>query len=113
MVVLVSAIVIGGFIGAFYKYAKLAELQNDWTEPTMPKVGKPDYDQTRGTCTVVATAGLLYTALTHEPDLAEFDRKELESLIKTQRPALIVDASIEESPAAPRAVNDGLRRARK
>jgi glycosyltransferase involved in cell wall biosynthesis len=36
------AIAIGGFIGAFYKYAKLAELQNDWTEPTMPKVGKPD-----------------------------------------------------------------------
>ena len=36
------AITIGGFIGAFYKYAKLAELQNDWTEPTMPKVGKPD-----------------------------------------------------------------------
>ena len=36
------AIAIGGFIGAFFKYAKLAELQNDWTEPTMPKVGKPD-----------------------------------------------------------------------
>ena len=37
-----TEIAIGGFIGAFYKYAKLAELQNDWTEPTMPKVGKPD-----------------------------------------------------------------------
>ena len=36
------AIAIGGFIGAFYKYAKLAELQNDWPEPTMPKVGKPN-----------------------------------------------------------------------
>ena len=35
------AIAIGGFIGAFYKYAKLAELENDWTEPSMPKVGKP------------------------------------------------------------------------
>ena len=46
--------------------------------------------------TVVATAGLLYTALTHEPDLAEFDRKELESLIESQRPALIVNASIED-----------------
>ena len=29
--------------------------------------------------TVVATAGLLYTALTRETDLAEFDRKELEA----------------------------------
>ena len=46
--------------------------------------------------TVVATAGLLYTALTYEPDLAEFDRKELESLIESQRPALIVNASIED-----------------
>ena len=46
--------------------------------------------------TVVATAGLLYTALTHEPDLAEFDRKELESLIKSQRPALLANASIED-----------------
>ena len=36
------AIAVGGFIGAFYKYAKLAELQNNWTEPTMPRVGKPD-----------------------------------------------------------------------
>ena len=35
--------------------------------------------------TVVATAGLLYTALTYEPDLTEFDRKELESLIKSKR----------------------------
>lgn len=35
------AIAIGGFVGAFYKYAKLTELQNDWTEPDMPKVGKP------------------------------------------------------------------------
>ena len=35
-------IAIGGFIGSFYKYAKLAELQNDWTEPTMPKAGKPN-----------------------------------------------------------------------
>ena len=35
-------IAIGGFIGSFYKYAKLAELQNDWTEPTMPKAGRPD-----------------------------------------------------------------------
>jgi hypothetical protein len=33
---------LGISIGAFYKYAILAELQNDWTEPTMPKVGKPD-----------------------------------------------------------------------
>ena len=46
--------------------------------------------------TVVATAGLLYTALTHEPDLAAFDRKELESLIESQRPALLVNASIED-----------------
>ena len=36
------AIAIGGFVGAFYKYAKLTELQNDWTKPDMPKVGKPD-----------------------------------------------------------------------
>ena len=34
------AIAIGGFIGAFYKYAKLAELQNDWKEPDMTKVNK-------------------------------------------------------------------------
>ena len=46
--------------------------------------------------TVVATAELLYTALTHEPDLAEFDRKELESLIESQRLALLVTASIED-----------------
>jgi len=36
------AIAVGGFIGAFYKYAKLAELQNDWSEPRYPPVGKPD-----------------------------------------------------------------------
>ena len=42
MVALVLLLLLAGFIGAFYKYAKLAELQNDWTEPTMPKVGKPD-----------------------------------------------------------------------
>tara|TARA_B100001093_G_scaffold279323_1_gene266966 strand:- start:41 stop:1024 length:984 start_codon:yes stop_codon:yes gene_type:complete len=36
------AIAVGGFIGAFYKYAKLAELQNNWAEPTMSKAGKPD-----------------------------------------------------------------------
>ena len=36
------AIAIGGGIGAFYKYAKLAELQHDWSEPRMPSVGKPD-----------------------------------------------------------------------
>ena len=36
------AIAVGGGIGAFYKYAKLAELQNDWSEPSMPAVGKPD-----------------------------------------------------------------------
>ena len=76
---------------------KLAELQNDWTEPTMPKVGKPDsLIKHAALATVVATAGLLYTALTHEPDLAEFDRKELESLIESQRPALLVNASIED-----------------
>ena len=46
--------------------------------------------------TVVATAGLLYTALTHEPDLTEFDRKELESLIKSKRPALAVNRMIED-----------------
>lgn len=27
------AIALGNFIGAFYKYAKLTELQNDWSEP--------------------------------------------------------------------------------
>lgn len=46
--------------------------------------------------TVVATAGLLYTALTHEPDLTEFDRKELESLIKSKRPALAANRMIED-----------------
>ena len=35
------AIAIGGFVGTFYKYAKLAELQNDWAEPQMSKVSKP------------------------------------------------------------------------
>ena len=46
--------------------------------------------------TVVATAGLLYTALTHEPDLSEFDRKELESLIGSNRPTLTVNPTIED-----------------
>ena len=46
--------------------------------------------------TVVATAGLLYTALTREPDLAEFDRKELESLIESHRPALTVNPAIDD-----------------
>jgi len=32
---------IGGFIGAFDKYATLMVLQNDWTEPNMPKFRKP------------------------------------------------------------------------
>ncbi len=34
-------IAIGAFIGTFYKYAKLAELQKNWSEPRMPKVGPP------------------------------------------------------------------------
>ena len=36
--------------------------------------------------TVVATAGLLYTALTHETDLAKFDHSELEALIEIKPP---------------------------
>ena len=46
--------------------------------------------------TVVATAGLLYTALTRETDLAEFDRKELEALIESPRPALTVNPLVED-----------------
>ena len=46
--------------------------------------------------TVVATAGLLYTALTHETDLAKFDRKELEALIESKRPTLDVNSAIED-----------------
>jgi len=46
--------------------------------------------------TVVATAGLLYTALTHETDLAKFDRNELEALITSNRPALPLNATIED-----------------
>jgi Bax protein len=46
--------------------------------------------------TVVATAGLLYTALTRETDLAEFDRKELEALIESQRPALALNSLVED-----------------
>ena len=44
--------------------------------------------------TVVATAGLLYTALTHETDLAKFDHSELRALIETSRPALEVNTTI-------------------
>lgn len=36
------AIAMGGFIGTFYKYAKVAELKNDWSEPNMPEVGKSE-----------------------------------------------------------------------
>ncbi|MGA1207740.1 MAG: glycosyltransferase family 2 protein [Litorivicinaceae bacterium] len=36
------AIAVGAFIGTFYKYAKLAELQQQWEEPTQPQVGPPD-----------------------------------------------------------------------
>ncbi len=46
--------------------------------------------------TVVATAGLLFTALTHETDLAKFDRSELEALIESHRPALTVNSTIED-----------------
>ena len=46
--------------------------------------------------TVVATAGLLYTALTRETDLAEFDRKELEALIESHRPALEINPDISD-----------------
>ena len=46
--------------------------------------------------TVVATAGLLYTALTRETDLAEFDRKELEALIESPRPALTPNPLVED-----------------
>jgi len=46
--------------------------------------------------TVVATAGLLYTALTRETDLAEFDRKELEALIESPRPALAINPLVED-----------------
>ena len=44
--------------------------------------------------TAVATAGLLYTALTHETDLAKFDHSELEALIESSRPALTVNNTI-------------------
>lgn len=33
------AIAVGGGIGAFYKYAKLAELQGQWSEPALTPVG--------------------------------------------------------------------------
>ena len=46
--------------------------------------------------TVVATAGLLYTALTQETDLAEFDRKELKALIESHRPALEINPDISD-----------------
>ncbi len=36
------AIAVGAFIGTFYKYAKLAELQHDWSEPEQPRVGPPN-----------------------------------------------------------------------
>lgn len=35
------AIAVGAFIGTFYKYAKLAELQQDWSEPEQPRIGPP------------------------------------------------------------------------
>ena len=46
--------------------------------------------------TVVATAGLLYTALTHETDLAKFDHSELEALIESSRPALSINATLKD-----------------
>ena len=49
-----------------------------------------------GLVTIVTTSGLLYTALTHEPDLAEFDRKELESVLEADRTKLIIDPNIED-----------------
>ena len=46
---------------------------------------------------VFATAGLLYVALKLEPDLAQFERKKLETLINLPRAALPVDLHIEDS----------------
>lgn len=46
---------------------------------------------------VFTAAALLYVALKLEPDLAQFERKKLETLINLPRPALPVDVHIKDS----------------
>lgn len=47
--------------------------------------------------TILVTAGLIYLALTQEPDLVYFDLKKLKNFIESPRPALDVDPNIKES----------------
>ena len=63
--------------------------------------------------TVVATAGLLYTALTHETDLAKFDPKRTRGAYRVTTTALARESINRGPPTTIRAPDDGLRRAMK